>query len=81
MKGSKETVGELSPAKQKLYELLKARQRAEEETAEAVTINPVDRSGSLPLSFSQQRMWFVDYLEPGNPAYNVPGALRLAGDL
>ena len=35
----------------------------------------------LPLSFAQQRLWFIDRLEPGSPLYNVPAALTLAGDL
>jgi len=41
----------------------------------------VDRGGPLPLSFSQQRLWFADQLNAGNPAYNVPFALRLRGSL
>jgi amino acid adenylation domain-containing protein len=40
---------------------------------------PVARDGKLPLSFAQQRLWFVDQLEPGNPAYNIFAAVRLAG--
>jgi amino acid adenylation domain-containing protein len=42
---------------------------------------PVPRTDGLPLSFAQQRLWFLDQLEPGSAAYNVPGALRLCGPL
>jgi len=35
----------------------------------------------LPLSFAQERLWVLDRLEPGNPAYNVVAGLRLRGDL
>lgn len=35
----------------------------------------------FPLSLAQQRLWFLDRMRPGNPAYNVPFGLRLQGDL
>jgi amino acid adenylation domain-containing protein len=39
------------------------------------------RFGSAPLSFTQQRMWLLDRFDPGSPAYNVTGVLRLSGPL
>lgn len=44
-------------------------------------ITAVDRSGALPLSFVQQQLWLLDQLDPGTPAYNMPVALMLKGDL
>jgi len=40
-----------------------------------------ERVGELPLSFAQQRLWFIDQLEPGSAFYNVPAAVRLKGSL
>ncbi|HYP25737.1 MAG TPA: amino acid adenylation domain-containing protein, partial [Blastocatellia bacterium] len=37
--------------------------------------------GDLPLSFSQQRIWFLDQLGQGNASYNIPTAVRIAGRL
>ncbi len=39
------------------------------------------RAAQLPLSFAQQRLWFLDQLELGSAFYNVPLALRLIGKL
>lgn len=36
-------------------------------------------SNLLPLSFSQQRLWYLDQLEPGNPAFNICQSMRLIG--
>ena len=40
-----------------------------------------ERSRSFPLSFSQQRLWLLDQLEPGDPLYNIPMAIRLDGPI
>jgi amino acid adenylation domain-containing protein len=42
---------------------------------------PVSRDGRLPLSLAQQRLWFLDQLEPGNPFYNISRAIRIRGAL
>ena len=42
---------------------------------------PVAREGVLPVSFVQERLWFIDQLDPGSHAYNVPIAVRLKGPL
>ncbi|WP_279576437.1 non-ribosomal peptide synthase/polyketide synthase [Actinomadura nitritigenes] len=44
-------------------------------------VEPVGREAPLPPSFGQQRLWFLDRLDPGSPEYNIPVALRLAGPL
>jgi len=48
---------------------------------QAPPIVPVPRYGELPLSFAQQRLWFIDQLDPGNSVYNFPAAVRLKGPL
>jgi len=48
---------------------------------EAPPLVPVAREGGLPLSFAQQRMWFINQLEPGNSAYNIASGVRMSGAL
>ena len=44
-------------------------------------IERADRTRDLPLSFAQQRLWFLDQMEPGSPSYNMHVAIRLTGAL
>ncbi|RSD12022.1 non-ribosomal peptide synthetase [Amycolatopsis eburnea] len=49
-----------------------------------VPVDPIPvvaRDGALPLSFAQQRLWFLDEFEPGGTEYLSPTALLLRGDL
>ncbi|MFD3658948.1 condensation domain-containing protein, partial [Streptomyces sp. NPDC058620] len=47
----------------------------------APPITAASRDRDLPLSFAQQRLWFLDQLEPGSTEYNVPLLVRWPGDL
>jgi len=44
-------------------------------------IRQAPRDEELPLSFAQQRLWFLSQLDPQNPVYNQPVAIRLVGRL
>ncbi|MGB8507394.1 MAG: condensation domain-containing protein, partial [Pyrinomonadaceae bacterium] len=43
--------------------------------------SPAPKAKQFPLSLAQQRLWFLYQLEPDNPFYNVPYAMRLSGTL
>ena len=47
----------------------------------APKLEPFPREGDIPLSFAQQRLWFLDQLAPYNSFYNLPTAMRLIGEL
>jgi amino acid adenylation domain-containing protein len=46
-----------------------------------VTGSDTDDVFTFALSFSQRRLWLIDQLDPGNPAYNIPAAVRFEGPL
>ncbi|MGC2698059.1 MAG: amino acid adenylation domain-containing protein, partial [Candidatus Angelobacter sp.] len=41
----------------------------------------IRRAGPIPLSYAQQRLWFIEQLEPGSVAYNIPLGVRMKGEL
>ncbi|HEX7957441.1 MAG TPA: condensation domain-containing protein, partial [Pyrinomonadaceae bacterium] len=56
-------------------------QLAAEADVQAPPLQAGARREPLPLSFAQQRLWFLDQLEPESPFYNIPLAVRLNGQL
>jgi amino acid adenylation domain-containing protein len=78
-------LGHLSPEERALL-FQKLRQRKEEAARSAPGVEKKgiprrDGSGPAPLSFAQQRLWFLDRLVPGESGYNVPAAVLVDGPL
>ncbi|MFL6286654.1 MAG: amino acid adenylation domain-containing protein, partial [Pyrinomonadaceae bacterium] len=53
----------------------------EERGLQPTPVVPVPRDEKLPLSFAQQRLWFIDQLTAGSPFYNIPLPIRMNGQL
>ncbi|MEH2430768.1 MAG: amino acid adenylation domain-containing protein [Nostoc sp.] len=70
---------EIQERKAEIIEFLEASNRTNNHSFKPLV--PISRSGNLPLSFAQQRLWFLDQLIPNNPFYNIPLALHLTGSL
>ena len=73
-----ELITQLKERKPEIVEFL---EQAKTVKSAKSTIKPVSRSESLPLSFAQQRLWFMEQLQPGSAAYNIPSGVKLSGDL
>ncbi len=69
----------LTPEKRRLISQLVERRRSGVEASRVIP--KADRSRPLPLSFGQERLWFLEQLAPGNPYYNDCEAFRLKGPL
>ena len=60
-------------------EILAARIQAAKHGSDVPPITRISREKPLPASSAQQRIWFLDQLDPGNPAYNIPWTLKITG--
>jgi amino acid adenylation domain-containing protein len=69
-----------APTLRQQAELVERALRRPDAAAE-VPITPVERRSDLPLSFAQERLWFLDQLAPGAALYNVPLVADLTGRL
>ncbi|HEV7397288.1 MAG TPA: amino acid adenylation domain-containing protein, partial [Pyrinomonadaceae bacterium] len=74
-----ELLKRLSPAQRAL--LLKELQKEAAQTNGSHDIPRRPQAGPIPLSFSQQRLWFLSQVDPDTPLYNVPEAIQLIGRL
>src|SRR5262245_30302729 len=74
-----ELLKRLSPAQR--AQLLKELQKEAAQTNGSYDIPRRPQSGPVPLSFSQQRLWFLTQVDPDSPLYNVPEAIQMLGPL
>ena len=73
-------IARLDPRKQALLERLMAQETKSAAPQRSIPRRP-DRTAPVALSAAQERLWFLDHLVPGNPAYNMPASFRLTGEI
>lgn len=76
-----ERIAALPKSRRALFQALAGRNGGRAAVREDPEPAPRDPAEPPVLSFAQRRLWFVDQLQPGSPAYNVPVATRIRGPL
>ncbi|HET6978727.1 MAG TPA: amino acid adenylation domain-containing protein [Pyrinomonadaceae bacterium] len=69
------------PTLEGLAEIIDSMVQEKQGVSLAPPLRPVERAPGMPLSFAQQRLWFLNQLEPDNPFYNITMAVRIDGRL
>ncbi|WP_407892975.1 condensation domain-containing protein, partial [Scytonema sp. NUACC26] len=72
-----ELLNDIKRFKEKIILLLQKRT----ETGQTIVLCPMERNGHIPLSFAQQRMWFLQQLEINSSFYNLAAAMHFEGQL
>ncbi|MCC5658374.1 amino acid adenylation domain-containing protein [Nostoc sp. XA010] len=72
-------IAALSPEKREL--LMQRLNQQTEKVVPTIITAQTRESNSFPLSFAQERLWFIEQLQPGNVFYNITNAVRLQGKL
>ena len=79
MSNLRERINQLSASKRELLEALLSSKGID--ASRSVIAPRARKTNLIPLSFAQQRLWFLDQMEPGTSAYNILSAMRLGAGL
>lgn len=72
-------IGDISPEAQELFQMLLQQQGIDTQLSPTITKRTI--TSPCQLSFAQQRLWFLQQLNPQNAVYNMPAAIRIQGKL
>ncbi len=74
-----QAIAALSPERRELFDLLLKQRRLGDVSLRRIAIT--HENDPAPMSYPQQRLWFLEQWEPGTAAYNISAAIRLSGPL